>query len=66
MLPFFLGRRSEKAASEATKCINSSILTWSMVAAPTTATILPAVARASRMGAGRAAALVEALLRRTS
>ena len=69
MLPFFSlaapGAALEKRRQRLDERIDLllSSLTWSIVAAPTTATILPALARASRTGAGRAAALVEALLR---
>lgn len=65
MLPFFFFRLllSTAGLDDERKSIFFLSLTWSIVAAPTTATILPALARASRTGAGRAAALVEALLR---
>ena len=63
MLPFFFSFRAPLVDFDLSQqSFNSRLLTWSIVAAPTTATILPALARASRMGAGRAAALVEALL----
>jgi len=65
VLPFFFFRLLLPTAGldDERKSIFLLSLTWSIVAAPTTATILPALARASRTGAWRAAALVEALLR---
>ena len=67
MLPFLSPSVAlDSSESESATFFPFLFLTCSIVAAPTTAIILPAVARASRTGAGRAAALVEALLRETS